>query len=754
MIFEKIRRCRQAQSPRAALLSVFLLSLLFCSFSVNDAFLASPSVRCIRSLKAATLEDVATLEQLTVKEIKDKLKVRGLPMSGVKSILIERLVEDFSNKEKEENTGEDYFVPEGDSGFVTSDDDDDDDADNAEITETDKGTIVEHNPSKGVESEPPAKKAATFDLLPPPLQEALARRTTNEKTTDEKPTLLPVQARSFLSISSGSDAVLFAPTGSGKTLGYVLPLFARLFEWKRTGKLKKRKRMSEGEYYSVGKRREPSHPSILVLAPSRELAKQVAKVLQQFHPTSSGRVAAVFGGVPIERHVSLLRRELDVIVGTPGRVRELIREGHLTTDQVKSIVLDEADVLLNFDDQPEIEMLLQNMQNDYQLVLASATVNQRVRKFVTEVMEIDEKSDAFVVVGGVGIDNQKVDTDNRPKVSHWSTAARSSARPGLAADMIATMSPRVGIIFTASKVESESVAEDLTEKLPDVKVSVLHGDMSQSARSRTVAALRDDSNKNRRKILVATDIASRGLDLPGVDLVLQFGIPRQSGKEGTYDSELYRHRAGRAGRVGGGSRPADAVLLYDPAEGESKVLPKLSNLLETVGIQIETKPLPSPSEVMEASYSRAEQICKDVSEKDSFVNYFKEKITSELDDASTYSERETELLDRLAAAMANLSGLDGVVTQRSLLTAEAKDRTIRIWSKESGASLNPPEVIRFAKGLGSGKLGRVTICKDGSGVFDLPVKRAERLLQTYVDKSTENIGENSLRLEIPSALPQ
>ena len=736
---------------------------------VGPSLSSSPGRRIQSNRRAAATnhQDIISLEQQTVAELKNELKVRGLPVSGNKSILIDRLMMDSgTSRSKQEET-----VAEDDLGFVIDDDDDE----NASLSRNeDQGFIIEDgNDSAPMDDDfdlMTTKKTTTttttaIDLLPAPLLQALSKRITPNDNASKTLSLLSVQELAFKPISSGSDAVLFAPTGSGKTLGYALPLLTRLLEWKKEGTLKKRRRLDQQDYYNT-KQREPARPSIMVLAPSRELAKQVGKVLSHYHPTSSGRVGTVFGGVPLERHVSLLRRDLDVVVGTPGRIRELIREGHLTTEFCKSIVLDEADVLLNFDDQPEIEMLLDGMVEDYQLVLASATVNRRVKEFVKDVMEINETSEAFVEVDAVVADETGTQDlspsskgsaqqqQNRPTVRHWSTGASFFSRTGLAADIIATQSPRIGIIFVASKAEADSVSEELSEKLGDTKVSVLHGDMSQSARSRTVASLRNNINNHRSKILVATDIASRGLDLPGVDLVLQFGIPRKSGKDGTFDSELYLHRAGRAGRVGGGSKDADAILLFDPAEGEGKLLPELeSELHSAAGIRIQPRALPSPSEIMEASYERAKRICDDVvvGDKD-FSNYFTEKIDAEISADTSKKHREELLMDKLAAAMAALSGLGdgGVVAPRSLLTADTRDRTIRVFHSD-GKGLAPPEVTKFVKGLGSGKLGRVTICNDGSAVFDLSAKRAERLLEAYREMNGQN--QAGLRIVLPSELP-
>ena len=288
----------------------------------------------------------------------------------------------------------------------------------------------------------------------------------------------------------------------------------------------------------------------------------------------------------------------------PGRIRELIREKYLSTSKVRSIVLDEADTLLNFKDNPEVEWLLEGMRDDYQLILASTTVNKRVEKFVGEIMELEVGEEGYVVVDqregfnlgnrnddaseDGGIDMYDVDSgvhteSNRanevpklskkaPAVRHWSMPASASSRITLTADLIVTMAPRRGIVFVPSKAEVESVAQELTERLPanDVSIHILHGDMVQQARSRTIIAFSDESAKVTR-ILVATDVASRGLDLPAVDLVVQFGVPRMTGKDGTFDSELYIHRTGRAGRFGN-SRTADAIVFYDRTQGEATTL--------------------------------------------------------------------------------------------------------------------------------------------------------------------------------------
>lgn len=650
----------------------------------------------------------------------------------------------------------------------------------------------------------------TVEQLPDPLIKALVKYAASSITAADgdrgpaapapasgSPQLLPIQRKSYPIIAQGADAVLFSPTGTGKTLAYVLPLAARLHGWKHDGSLQHQKDAQKARFRRRGQRTNDSFasggggeidaatPSILVVEPSRELARQVGKVWGKFHPTatktSRRQVVTVYGGVPMQRHAAMLSSKTDVVIGTPGRIRELIREKYLSTSHVRAIVLDEADTLLDFKDNPEVDMLLENMRDDYQLVLASATVNKRVEKFVGEVMELEVGEEGYVVVeegeeaGATGDDGEDEegaasgsDPDVAPKrasgklpaVHHWSMAASAASRVALTSDLIVTMAPRRGIVFVPSKAEVETVAQELKERLSaanDVSLHVLHGDMVQAARSRAVNALRGDAARMTR-ILVATDVAARGIDLPAVDLVVQYGVPRENGKDGTFNSELYIHRTGRAGRFGN-TREADAILLFDRSQGEGATLPKLqAEMKEMKGLEITPRQLPSPSEVMQASCDRAFRRCEDFGGRDgtqSLVQYFADRLAQELasdgEDGTTTNEKERLLLQRCATAMAALSGLEEAVPPRSLLTSDPRDRTLRAW-KDSCATtpLTPPEVTKVVKALGSGKLGRISICSDGAAVFDLGAKKAERFMDSVA--SDADLSKAGWRFEMPSSL--
>jgi superfamily II DNA/RNA helicase len=611
------------------------------------------------------------------------------------------------------------------------------------------------------------------DCMPLFLQQLMVRRGITS--------LLPIQVASFQRIYSGRDVVLQAPTGSGKTLAFVLPLSARKD--------------------SSWRRQKISSPSIIVITPSRELTRQVGKEWAKF---SKVPVATVFGGVPIERHAAMLKNKPPIVVCTPGRLRELVREGHMDYSQVTTLVLDEADTLLDKSDSPDVTAILENIETavgeredpDYQLVLVSATINQNVVEF-TDDLELEPE--AFIRVQGSeskvlvappmplstqqnartassSTTTQDSATNAVATVQHWHMSSKSSARPLITTDLISILSPRLTLVFVPTKIETESVASFLSSRIPSSNIRVLHGDMAQAARSRSIARIREESvaeGEGAAQVLVCTDVASRGLDLPNVDLVVQFGVPKLAGKEGTYSTELYTHRSGRTGRVrslhqqqGGRDgiiETANAIMLYDPANGEGKVIPDLvREVQEELGILVQPRAIPSAAQVVEAAYKRTTDSMlllgggggggrgESIIDGE-LASYFASKLQA---DDRIDTNNPQQMLNYLARAMVSLSHLDASTSpfhqHCSLLSGSDAERTLCL-SRQDRAPISPPDVTKFCKANGSGKLGRVAICKDGSSaIFDLPTKRANRLVST-VKEDAASCSE--WLLELPLTLP-
>lgn len=589
--------------------------------------------------------------------------------------------------------------------------------------------------------------SAIREILPPWMQSNLVK---NEITS-----LLPIQEESFLRIYKGEDMVLHAPTGQGKTLAFCLPLLA-----KETESTPQKRRSTKSDLAT---------PEIVCIVPSRELAQQVGKEFDRFQNKDqrrAGGVATVFGGVPIERHTSLLKRTRPkVLVATPGRLRELVREGHVSYERVQTLVLDEADILLDASDSPDVQAILKNLEEAvegrieesgadedaeaYQMVLVSATLNVDVRTFLKE-MEIPKQALCSVQASSMthGTRDPARSTIGTSKVNHWHLSCKGSAQVDVAGDLISTLSPQVTIIFVPTKSETEDVAEHLARKLGgsgQISIKPLHGDMAQSARTRTLNQIRLEQQGDAaiRHILVATDVASRGIDLPRVELVVQFGIPRQSGKEGTYNTDLYIHRTGRAGRVRQGSSTTDsnAILLVDPTTAERRLLDEfITDLKKDIGISISSRPIPSPKHIIDAGFERSLQTLSKSASSSELVVYFKDRLRNELNE-ETLQDPEA-LLDSLAKAMSHLSALDRSMSpsspNRSLLSGDSNLRTIEI---RAPSAIKPSDITAFCKGLGSGKVGMVTICEEARrAIVDLPTKKALRFLKEWEERSDEFAG--------------
>ena len=743
----------------------------------RTAEFGTPTSLCV------TVEEISPddLESLTVKELKQILKDNKLDQErGIlsklkrKQDLVDYLRENLGETDEEfdeDDDDEDGISPSPPVGIELAEDDfsiiddEDDSVDNTvPATATGKQIATSTSPNLQISSD-------LSVMIPTVVQEKMASRGINS--------LLPIQQASFEAIYKGEDAILQSPTGSGKTLAFVLPLLSA-----------KKQRPWQ--------RKKVASPRIITICPSRELAKQVGKEYEKLAGKAFG-VATVFGGVPIERHISLLKYKPQIVVTTPGRLRELVREGHLDYSQISTLVLDEADLLLDKGDSPDVFAAIEDIEEaleeseeedpEYQMVLVSATIGKNVKDFAREMefpksafVQVDGNEDSKTLVGSSDPSHKTSTTTpsssatkQTSAVGHWHMSCKSSVRPDIASNLISVLSPRLTIIFVPTKTETESVASFLSEKASGTTVRILHGDMSQSARSRCIAMIRDDAVRKEGKngesgqILVATDVASRGLDLPNVDLVVQFGLPRIAGKEGTINPELYAHRTGRTGRFRANPqesndwRPpsnryqtSNAVVLYDPAEGEGRLINSLvEDIKGDLGVNMQPMAIPSSARVVDAAYTRLSSNLMEETTKPSHLSeYFRDRLDS--DDRIDTSDPEA-LLNRLTQAMALLSKLDpatsALVPNSSLLNGDLAMTTLRLYPK-SGEPLNPPLVTSFCKARGSGKLGRVVSCGDGSAVFDLSKKRAKRLLAAIQEEEENEEGDGlEYGLEIPSSLP-
>jgi len=340
-------------------------------------------------------------------------------------------------------------------------------------------------------------------LIPP----LLARLTELEY---QQPT--PIQAQAIPSVLAGRDLIAGANTGSGKTATFALPLLQQLMHQLETKKPSTSK-SSQGNYVTG-----------LILVPTRELAKQVADSVKSYAAHLNGKIktVAVFGGVSVNTQMLALRGGSDILVATPGRLLDLISSNAIKLDKVATLVLDEADRMLSLGFTEELSALLALLPKKKQTLLFSATFPEQVKSLTQELLnnpfEIQVQSaDASTLV-------QRVFTVNK------------GDKTAVLAYLIQQHQWRQALIFVNAKHHCEHLAEKLAKR--GITAAVFHGDKGQGERSRVL----DGFKSGEIEVLIATDIAARGLDIEKLPVVINFNLPRSPSD--------YMHRIGRSGRAG------------------------------------------------------------------------------------------------------------------------------------------------------------------------------------------------------------
>lgn len=332
----------------------------------------------------------------------------------------------------------------------------------------------------------------------------------------------PIQELTLPVALSGQDIIGQAKTGTGKTLGFGLPTIQRVVG-----------RDDEG----WADLEHPGAPQALILVPTRELAIQVGEDLAIAAKLRNARVATLYGGVPIEPQAELLRRGLEVAVGTPGRIIDLYQQGFLNLKQVKIVVLDEADEMLDLGFQPSVEKILSYLPEDRQSMLFSATMPGPViamaRQYMTKPMRISAADPEDASKTKASIRQVVYRAHHLDKDEMIGRILRATGRGRT-------------VIFTKTKRDAARVAEELVNR--GFAAAPLHGDLNQVAREQALKAFRT----GKVDILVATDVAARGIDVEDVTHVINHRVPE--------DEKTYLHRTGRTGRAG---NEGTAVTLVD-----------------------------------------------------------------------------------------------------------------------------------------------------------------------------------------------
>ncbi|KAK6774335.1 hypothetical protein RDI58_029574 [Solanum bulbocastanum] len=326
--------------------------------------------------------------------------------------------------------------------------------------------------------------------------------------------LFPIQRAVLEPAMQGSDMIGRARTGTGKTLAFGIPIMDKIIRFNR-------------------KKGRGRNPLALILAPTRELARQVDKEFYESAPVLD--TLCVYGGVPISRQMSTLDRGTDIVVGTPGRIIDLLKRGSLNLSDIQFVVLDEADQMLNVGFAEDVETILENIRQKHQTMMFSATMPSWIlkltKKFLKKPIHVDL----------VGDSDQKL----ADGISLYSIACEMRQKPAVLGPLISEHAKGGKcIVFTQTKRDADRLAGAMQRTL---RCEALHGDISQSQRERTLSGFR----QGQFNVLVATDVAARGLDVPNVDLVIHYELPN--------NSEIFVHRSGRTGRAG---KKGSAILMH------------------------------------------------------------------------------------------------------------------------------------------------------------------------------------------------
>jgi len=342
----------------------------------------------------------------------------------------------------------------------------------------------------------------------------------------------PIQAQAIPAVISGRDIMAAAQTGTGKTAGFTLPLLERL---------------SKGQ--AKGKRVQPNNVRALVLTPTRELAAQVSESIATYGKYLNLHSTVVFGGVKINPQMMRLRQGVDVLVATPGRLLDLYNQNAVKFSQLEVLILDEADRMLDMGFIRDIKKIIAALPKQRQNLLFSATFSEDIRNLAK------------------GLVNDPLEISVSPrnttaeKVTQWITAVDKKRKPVVLTHLIKENDWQQVLVFTKTKHGANKLTRHLEAE--GLSAAAIHGNKSQGARTKALAAFKDGSVK----ILVATDIAARGIDIDLLPQVVNFDLPNVP--------EDYVHRIGRTARAGNSGQAVSLVCA-----DELKLLWDIENVIQ------------------------------------------------------------------------------------------------------------------------------------------------------------------------------
>jgi ATP-dependent RNA helicase DeaD len=360
----------------------------------------------------------------------------------------------------------------------------------------------------------------------------------------------PIQRLAIPAMLAGTDVVGRAATGTGKTAAFALPIMQALTDASR-----------------------PAAPVALVLVPTRELALQVSEAMATFGRGLGARVEAVYGGAPIGRQLRALSSGVDVVVATPGRAIDHLQRGSLSLDGLHTVVLDEADEMFERGFAEDIETILERTPAERQTVLFSATMPPRVDGMIRRHLRSPQRID---------IESPVLAAGEAPKVTQKAFVVRRAARAAALGRILELESPGATLVFCRTRIDVDELTEQLNGR--GYRAEALHGGLGQEARDRVMGRLRAGT----AELLIATDVAARGLDVDVLTHVVNAELPSSP--------EIYTHRIGRVGRAG---REGVAISLLDPRQHN-----QLQFIERVTGNRITIEALPTVGQLQAAQLGR------------------------------------------------------------------------------------------------------------------------------------------------------
>ncbi|KAI9296561.1 DEAD-domain-containing protein, partial [Neoconidiobolus thromboides FSU 785] len=524
--------------------------------------------------------------------------------------------------------------------------------------------------------------------------------------------LFSIQTDCFKHIVEGKDLVGRARTGTGKTLAFALPVIEKL----ERNKLRSRT------------------PRVLILAPTRELASQVEKEITKLVANSYSTLC-IYGGSPYRPQENKLREGVDIVVGTPGRVQDLINKGHLKLTEIETLILDEADHMLDIGFSKELDDIINCVRTQrietignaqpFQFLLFSATLPEWIKKTIRKYLSKD-----YITVDHVGDESLKASKN----VKQLAIPTLYKQIPTTIAGLLQGELSKSGrcVVFCQTKSYCDTLVTSLN-KLNGVNAIALHGDVSQS--SREIALNNFKSGKI--SCLVATDVAARGLDISNVELVIQAEPPN--------NPETFIHRSGRTGRAG---NFGTNVMLFNPKQ-DAEIYHKIQ---QHTGVQFKIVRAPTMADFRASIF---EDFMKSISRVKSVNNEIKKLISSQYNNLPENIKENPELIlaTCFEASIKNNPSLSGAESRSLIDATDGKITLIIEGTNRTGdlldliyknMKLDPEEV----------KMSNISPLKQGSGiVFDVSYNSLDNIMEG-MEKLKEEDEEYKLEVKVCEELPE